>query len=251
LPNKPIAISTGNLITVNSALLDYKNTIDQNLKKTISQARLVATALPLCPQVSLFLLADDYPKGRMPDEVMLRILEAPAYWAFCWASGQVMAKYLLQNPNLVRGKSVLDFGSGSGVVAIAAAMAGAKSVIACDNDPFSQDAIQANAALNNVELSQLLHLGELEDNVDMVLAADVLYDRDNFSLLEVLPKLGNEIIIADSRIKHFELRGYEILDRVTATTIPDLDELREYSHVKVYRGLNSPRFVSGAEIAKA
>jgi predicted nicotinamide N-methyase len=226
------------LITVNSALLNYKNTIDQNLRKTISQAQLVATVLPLCPQVSLFLLADDYPRGRMPDEEMLLILESPAYWAFCWASGQVMARYLLQHPNLVRGKSVLDFGSGSGVVAIAAAIAGAKSVIACDNDPFSQDAIQANAALNGVEISQLLHLEGLTDNVDIVLAADVLYDRDNFSLLEALPKLGSEILIADSRIKHFELRGYEILDRVTATTIPDLDELREYSHVKVYRGLN-------------
>ncbi|MFT4712900.1 MAG: putative nicotinamide N-methyase, partial [Candidatus Azotimanducaceae bacterium] len=120
---------------MNSALLNYKNTIDQNLRKTISQAQLVATVLPLCPQVSLFLLADDYPRGRMPDEEMLLILESPAYWAFCWASGQVMARYLLQHPNLVRGKSVLDFGSGSGVVAIAAAIAGAKSVIACDNDP--------------------------------------------------------------------------------------------------------------------
>lgn len=222
---------------MNSLLDHYKSTIDQNLSMTISQAQLVVTSLPLCPEVSLFLLADDYPRGRMPDDEMLRILESPAYWAFCWASGQVMAKYLLQNPSLVRGKSVLDFGSGSGVVAIAAAIAGAKSVIACDNDPFSQDAIQANAALNDVTLRQLLNLGDMEGNVDMVLAADVLYDRDNFSLLEVLPKLGRETLIADSRIKNFELKGYQILDRVTTTTIPDLDELREYSNVKVYRHL--------------
>ena len=56
----------------------------------------------------------------MPDDEMLRILDAPAYWAFCWASGQVMARYLTQNPEIVKGKSVLDFGSGSGGVAIAA-----------------------------------------------------------------------------------------------------------------------------------
>ena len=168
---------------------------------------------------------------------MRRILDAPAYWAFCWASGQVMARYLLQNPELVANKTVLDFGSGSGVVAIAASLAGASAVIACDNDPMSQDAIRANACLNNVELQQLHELDDLQSKVDVVLAADVLYDRDNFPLLSLLPNIGNEILIADSRIKQFELQGYEILNRVTATTIPDLDELREYSHVKVYRGL--------------
>ena len=223
---------------MNSLLKNYKSTMDQNLSMTIRQAQLVATPLPLCPEVSLFLLADDYPRGRIPDEEMFRILDSPAYWAFCWASGQVMARHLLQNPSLVRGKSVLDFGSGSGVVAIAAAIAGAKSVIACDNAPFSLDAIQANAALNDVTLRRLLNLDDLDGNVDIVLAADVLYDRDNFSLLEVLPKLGRETLIADSRVKNFALKGYKILDRVTATTIPDLDELREYSNVKVYRYLD-------------
>jgi len=222
---------------VTKTLGTLKQTIDNNLATTISHAELVPTPLPLCPEVSLFLLADDYPRGKMPDEEMLRILAAPAYWAFCWASGQVMARYLTKNPEIVAGKSVLDFGSGSGVVAIAADLAGANSVIACDNDPLSQDAIRANACLNKVDIKQIADLNDLEGSVDLVLAADVLYDRDNFPLLELLPKLGDEILIADSRIKQFELQGYEILDRVTATTIPDLDELREYSNVKVYRAL--------------
>lgn len=214
-----------------------KQTIDANLRDTISQAELVQTPLPLCPKVSLFLLSEDFPTGRMPDNEVLRILEAPAYWAFCWASGQVMARHLLQNPEIVKGKSVLDFGSGSGVVAIAASLAGAEHVIACDNDPMSQDAIEANACLNHVEIQQIDNISKLDGNVDVVVAADVLYDRDNFPLLALLPNLGDEILIADSRIKQFELRGYEILDRITTTTIPDLDELKEYSDVKVYRAL--------------
>lgn len=175
----------------------------------------------------------------MPDDEMLRILDAPAYWAFCWASGQVMARYLTQNPEIVKGKSVLDFGSGSGVVAIAACLAGAGHVIACDNDPMSQSAIQANACLNNVEIQQLDDISKLDNSVDVVVAADVLYDRDNFPLLTLLPDLGDDILIADSRIKQFELQGYEILDRVTTTTIPDLDELKEYSDVKVYRAIKA------------
>lgn len=223
---------------MSTVLTDLKNRIDKNLITTISNAHLVPTPLPLCPEISLFLLADDYPRGKLPDDEMLRILHAPAYWAFCWASGQVIAKFLLQNPELVQNKSVLDFGSGSGVVAIAACLAGAKLVFACDNDPLSQDAIRANACLNGVSLTQLPGLGALSEPVDIVLAADVLYDRDNFSLLDVLPGLGRETIIADSRIKNFELQGYEILERVTTTTIPDLDELKEYSEVKIYRALD-------------
>ena len=231
--------NSGNSNQVTQRLETLKRAIDDNLSATIRHAELVQTALPLCPKVSLFLLSEDYPKGRMPDDEMLRILDAPAYWAFCWASGQVMARYLTQNPEIVKGKSVLDFGSGSGVVAIAACLAGADHVIACDNDPMSQSAIKANACLNNVEIQQLDDINKLDNSVDMVVAADVLYDRDNFPLLTLLPDLGDEILIADSRIKRFELQGYEILDRVTTTTIPDLDELKEYSDVKVYRAIKA------------
>ena len=104
---------------------------------------------------------------------------------------------------------------------------------------MSQSAIKANACLNNVEIQQLDDINKLDNSVDVVVAADVLYDRDNFPLLTLLPDLGDEILIADSRIKRFELQGYEILDRVTTTTIPDLDELKEYSDVKVYRAIKA------------
>ena len=81
--------------------------------------------------------------------------ESAPFWAFCWASGQLLARYVLDHPELVRGRRVLDFGCGSGVVAIAAALAGAESAVACDCDPLALEAARANAALNGVAVTSV------------------------------------------------------------------------------------------------
>ncbi len=164
-------------------------------------------------------------------------MNRPAYWAFCWASGQVLAHFIMQHRELVKGKQVLDLGCGSGVVGIAAALKGAKAVIACDNDPDALIAAEANARTNGVKLQLLADLSELSGHIDMVIAADVLYDRDNLPLLNALPGIASEVIVADSRIKNIPLYGYEKIFSSSATTIPDLDEFREFNQVKVYRAL--------------
>ena len=166
---------------------------------------------------------------------MLAILDSPAYWAFCWASGQVLAAYILAHPYEFKGKSVLDLGCGSGVVGIAASMAGATHVIACDNDPMAIDAAKANAELNNITMSYLTDLACLHSNMDIVMAADVLYDRENLTLLDTLPMIGEDAVVADSRIKDMELRGYHLIDTNETTTIPDLDEYQEFTQVTIYR----------------
>ena len=150
-----------------------------NLRTTIHEGSLVATPLPLCPDISLYLIADDYPRGRLPDEEMLAIMDRPAYWAFCWASGQVLAAYLLANPALCQGRKVLDLGAGSGVVAIAAAMAGATEAVACDFDAHALTASTDNAHLNGVRVSTLDDLNAATEKYDLLVAADVLYDREN------------------------------------------------------------------------
>ena len=99
--------------------------LTENLRQTVKTGNLTRQSLPLCPDVSLYLISEDYPKGQLPHEEMLAIMEQPAYWSFCWASGQVLAAYMLSQPELCGGKSVLDLGAGSGVVGIAAAKAGA------------------------------------------------------------------------------------------------------------------------------
>lgn len=208
--------------------------LTRNLRETIASGDIVPSSLPLAPEINLYLLGDDYPRGRLPHDEMIAVMNRPAYWAFCWASGQVLARYLLDHPTQVRGKTVLDFGTGSGVVAIAAAMAGATRVIACDNDPMAMHATAANARLNHVALELLDDIADLGEVVDVAIAADVLYDRDNMSWLDELPKLARRVLVADSRVKTLPVTGYEMIARQTATTIPDLDELEEFNDVRLY-----------------
>lgn len=212
--------------------------LQSELQKTISSAKLTPRSLPLCPQVQLYLLSDDFPRGPLPHDEMLAVLREPAYWAFCWASGQVLARYLIRHPELCAGKTILDFGAGSGVVGMAAALAGAKRVICCDIDPSALQSCKANAELNNVNIELLEDIYALEGTVDWVIAADVLYDRENFPWIKILPTLAKEVLIADSRVKSDKLAGYQVVDRVTATTIPDLDEFKEFNDVRVYRNLS-------------
>jgi len=185
----------------------------------------------------LYLLSEDYPKGRLDHDDMMAIINEPAYWAFCWASGQVLARHILAHRQTFVGKSVLDFGAGSGVVAIAAKLAGAQRVIACDIDPHALDACAGNAKLNHVDIELLADIDALSGHVDIIIAADVLYDRENFSWIDELKDIAHDIIIADSRVKSDLLKGYKIIDRITASTVPDLDEFKEFSDVRIYRSV--------------
>ena len=137
--------------------------LTRNLQQTVSAGHLCLTALPQCPDISLYLISEDYPRGRLPDEEMLAIMERPAYWAFCWASGQVLAAHLLVHPEICRNRTVLDLGAGSGVVAIAAAMTGASRVIACDLDHHALDASRINAEANGVSVELLDDLEALDE----------------------------------------------------------------------------------------
>jgi len=209
--------------------------LQSNLRRTLSVGDIKPVRLPLAPEVTLYLIGEDYPRGRLPHDEMIAVMNQPAYWAFCWASGQVLARHILDRPDTVRGRTVLDFGAGSGVVAIAAAMAGAARVIACDNDPMALDASLANAELNDVALETLVEIDQLSGPVDLAIAADVLYDRDNMGWLDRLPRLARDVLVADSRVKDVTVFGYELIGRRQATTIPDLDELAEFNDVRLYR----------------
>jgi len=205
-----------------------------NLRKTVSQGNLKVTPLPQCPEIELYLLDDDYPRERLPDDEMLAVLNSPAYWAFCWASGQAFAKYIVTNRHLFKGKTVLDFGSGSGVVAIAAAKAGAKTVYACDIDAMAIDAIEANALLNQVDILICKEISEIGIKPDLIIAADVLYDRDNHHYIAEFPHMAGQVLLADSRMKTSDVTGYEVIAELSCRTLPDLQEFDQYNLVKIY-----------------
>jgi len=209
--------------------------LTKNLNQTITTGSLAVTPLPLSPEISLYLISADYPKGRLPDEEMHAIIDKPAYWAFCWASGQVLAAHLVAHPEICRNKTVLDLGAGSGVVAIAAAISGATSVIACDLDKHALEACIVNGKANQVELDTLEDLELCVDKVDLLIAADVLYDRENIPWLERLGSYADEVLIADSRIRDESVfEGFEKIGNIRATTIPDLDEMKEFGDVTIY-----------------
>ncbi|RZU38138.1 putative nicotinamide N-methyase [Fluviicoccus keumensis] len=208
--------------------------LEQSLRRTLMSARLEALDLPGLPEIRLWLLNPDYPRTPMSPEEMQAIWQEPAYWIFCWASGLAMARWILDHPETVRGKRVLDFGAGSGVVGVAAAMAGAAEVIACDIDPLALSACQANAALNGVSFTLLDDFFALAEPVDVLLAADVLYDLSNRFFLDEFLARARQVLVADSRVKNFDHPAYEPRGEISATTWPDLDEFDEFRTVRFY-----------------
>lgn len=204
----------------------------------LSDARIESIAIPNADPLQLYLLNDDFPKGNLPTEVATQLMDQPFYWAFCWASGAALAEMLIKNPEWVKGKRVLDFGSGSGVVAVAAALAGAKSVTACDIDPMAIVATKENAALNQVTLSYaddfFSLMSSTDEPFDLILAADILYDKDNMHWLDVFADHAKSVLVADSRVKFFDHHRYKKLTEFNRCTFPDLDESKEFRRVNVY-----------------
>lgn len=206
----------------------------QALHQVIPDSKLQRQRLPETP-IDLWLIPPELPTDKMDDEVIRRIWNDTPYWIFCWASGLAMAQWLLAEPHVVKDKVVLDFGAGSGVVAIAAKMAGARKVIACDIDLVSLAACKENAAINGVALDYLADLYACNEPVDVLLAADVLYDQCNRFFLDEFLKFAPEVWVADSRVKNFTHPLYSKIDERSATTWPDLDEAKEFRNVSFYR----------------
>ena len=207
--------------------------LQQALGELLGDARLCAERLP-GTDIDLWLIdAQNMDREFSPDETR-RILEEPPYWCFCWASGLVLARWLAEQPEWVRGKRVLDFGAGSGIAAIAAAKAGAADVVACDLDPLALDACRANAEMNGVELTYSADFFQEEDRFDLIIVADVLYDRANLPLLDEFLSRGREALVADSRVRDFSHPLYQRLGMLEGCTWPDLAEPAEFRHVSLY-----------------
>lgn len=137
-------------------------------------------APPLVPEIRLHLATEVTPLWQATEESLARGAVPPPYWAFAWAGGQALARYLLDNPQILAGRTVLDFGSGSGLVAIAAAKSGARHVTAAESDHFAAAAIAVNAALNAIPLAVTTAdlVGSADCRWEVVTAGDVCYERE-------------------------------------------------------------------------
>jgi predicted nicotinamide N-methyase len=154
------------------------------------------------PELQLYLADDAVSLWELTEEQLGELGLPPPFWAFAWAGGQALARYVLDHAETVRGKSVLDVASGSGLVAIAAMRAGATSALAVDIDAFAAHAAVLNAALNDVqvETSDADLVGTQRDE-DVILVGDLFYDRDLaprvLVWLESLQRAGKTVLIGD------------------------------------------------------
>lgn len=135
--------------------------------------------VPHAPEIQLHLAAEATALWQKTEDELEEVGLPPPFWAFAWAGGQALARYILDEPATVRDRTVLDFASGSGLVAVAAGLAGAGLVEACDIDGFARAAIALNARANGVAVSVRADdlLGS-DEGWDVVLAGDVSYERD-------------------------------------------------------------------------
>ena len=160
-------------------------------------------APPLCPEVLLHLAEDIEDLWREQESLLGERGLGPPYWGIAWPGGQAVARFVLDDPGIVRGARVLDLGCGGGVVALAASLAGARSVEAADVDPYAIQALRANANLNRVGVLPLLD--DLIDSDplpwDVVVAGDLWYERFTArratSWLYALASTGVRVICGD------------------------------------------------------
>lgn len=204
------------------------------------QANTVVVAPPLVPEIKLHLAAEIAPIWQATEAALQAEGVAPPFWAFCWPGGQALARHVLDQPGIVRGKRVLDFAAGSGVAAIAAALAGAAHVVANDIDAYSLEAARTNAQMNDVaiDVSGDDLVGRENDGWDVVLAGDVCYERpmstDVTRWLRALAADGTEVLIGDPGRTFLPADGLEEVARHDVPTSLELED-REIRTTVVWR----------------
>ena len=187
-------------------------------------------AVPHTPEISLWLADEVTPIWRMTEEELGEIGLPPPFWAFAWAGGQGLARWLLDTPDEVRGKTVLDFATGSGLVGIAAMKAGAASVLGADIDPFCEAAVSLNAQANRVAMrftdSNLLDLPP--PAVDVICAGDVCYEKPMaervLAWLAQARANGTRVLIGDPHRTYFPRGGLEFLAEYQVPTTRELED---------------------------
>ncbi len=187
---------------------------------------------PHAPEISVHVAQEATELWQKTEDELATIGLPPPFWAFAWAGGQALARYLLDHPQAVRGKRVLDFASGSGLVAIAAAKAGAASVEACDIDAFAAEAIALNAMANGAEIG--VRLGDLvgrDEGWEVICAGDVCYEKAMaervIAWLSGLVARGADVLIGDPG------RSYLPRDRLRALATYEVPVTRSLEDAEI------------------
>lgn len=185
---------------------------------------------PLVPEIKLYLAEESIPIWQKTEEELGEMNVPPPFWAFAWAGGQALARYLLDNPEVCQGKRVLDLGSGSGLTAIAAMMSGASLVLASDIDAYSLAACQANAEANGTAFDVTTNdlLAAPPGLFDVVLVGDLFYektlaDRVGAFIDEAKAK-GAVIMIGDPQRSYFPRSRFTLLAEFEVPVTRELED---------------------------
>jgi len=200
---------------------------------------------PLVPELRLHLASEVVPLWRKTEEELEAEGIPPPFWAFAWAGGQALARYVLDHPEIVHGKSVLDFGAGSGLIGIAATKAGAKSVLCADIDRFAAAAVALNAEANAAAVSATDEDVIGQDSAwDVILVGDMCYERPLadriLQWLKDRTNAGTAVFIGDPGRSYFPKSGVETLETYRVETTRELED-REIRQTGVYRLLAEAR----------
>ncbi len=205
----------------------------------------------LLPEIALHLATDSTALWCATEAWLATRGVSPPFWAFAWTGGQALARYVLDHPEIVADRRVLDVACGSGLVAIAAARAGARSVRAVDIDPFAIAAVALNAALNDVTIeARAIDLVDATiDDIDVVLAGDVFYDAQMSARvspwLRALADRGVTVLVGDPSRAYAPHEDAEILARIDVPGVAEVED-RDVKPTNVLRllaraGTSSPR----------
>jgi predicted nicotinamide N-methyase len=207
-------------------------------KTEIIRANTALVSPPLVPEIKLHLATEVVPLWQLTEDELAAQGIPPPYWAFAWAGGQALSRYVLDHPEIVSGKSVLDFGSGSGLEAIAASKAGAERVMAADIDDFAQATIKLNAAANGAIIgTTTADLIDSDGNWRIILVGDMCYERPLaerlLAWLSDRARHGARVLLGDPGRSYFPKDGVQKLETYRVQTMRDLED-REIRETSVY-----------------
>lgn len=185
---------------------------------------------PHTPELKLHLADEITPIWKMTEEALAEIGLPPPFWAFAWAGGQALARYILDNPQVVAGKRVVDFASGSGIVGIAAMQAGATHVLAADIDGFCGAALSLNALANgvSVDFTDANLLDAPPPAADVIMAGDICYEKPMadavMAWLADARARGTTVLIGDPGRSYFPRSGLTKLAEYQVATTRELED---------------------------
>lgn len=201
-------------------------------RRTLIRANTTVQPTPFVPEVRLHTGGLAMPLWEVTALADERLPVPPPYWAWAWAGGQALARFVLDHPDVVRHRTVLDIGAGGGVVAIAAALAGAARVVAVDIEPYAIEAARLNAGVNAVEVE--LVEGDIvgtDDGWQVVLAGDVWYESalaDRMApWLRALARRGAAVLTGDLGRAYLPPDGLVERARYVVPTLVDLEDVSE------------------------